>query len=562
MTLKQVTYCTSYKPACAFVPNAEIIICVEDGALIAQPEPLCGLPLTTLLATICSASEFQQGCQNFIYQYVFSYNDEQLIDPVRGLLQSDIVSFLCQDCLIDYFQQQISCIEGGTLVCTENTDTLNLVVGDNGCISGNVIAGHVFYPETFGAVGNGIADDTAAVEAAINAASAVAGTVWFANTYVVNEADLQSNVTLDGTGTLIKKAGTTTSALACTTSEVFHDITIRNIKIDGNKANCTAGGGIVIAGKNFTLQNLNIYDTPNACINVGYRAGGGNIKILNNYCRNASLGGGNWGAIGVTGGVGILIANNILESTDGFAAYAVDIEPDGGTPTNEIGKIVITTNLIKGGRIYVDGTNLSGSDTLDSVLVVGNQIDARGAYRTGFANETPVFCRRTSGLSIKANTIYNTGPTVSANSILGIDIDTSNTLFDVAENLCLLTSPNQSTQAIRCVAGNTYGRIANNTIVGLGSFPVTVAVYAFNAAAGQFLRVYGNTTLQSVTSQIVINDTASLFSEPVQKGITGSRPIQSSINFGNLYLDTTLDADGLPIFWQGTKWIKADGTDA
>src|SRR3982750_4748199 len=48
----------------------------------------------------------------------------------------------------------------------------------------------------------------------------------------------------------------------------------------------------------------------------------------------------------------------------------------------------------------------------------------------------------------------------------------------------------------------------------------------------------------------------------VAKNVTGSRPTVGSADFGVAYLDTTLDADGLPIFWQGTKWIKADGTDA
>lgn len=49
----------------------------------------------------------------------------------------------------------------------------------------------------------------------------------------------------------------------------------------------------------------------------------------------------------------------------------------------------------------------------------------------------------------------------------------------------------------------------------------------------------------------------------VDKGASGSRPTPLATGqMGAMYLDTTIDADGLPIFWQGTKWIKADGTDA
>jgi hypothetical protein len=49
----------------------------------------------------------------------------------------------------------------------------------------------------------------------------------------------------------------------------------------------------------------------------------------------------------------------------------------------------------------------------------------------------------------------------------------------------------------------------------------------------------------------------------VRKGLTAARPAGLTTNdLGTLYLDTTLDADGMPIFWQGTKWILATGADA
>jgi hypothetical protein len=42
-------------------------------------------------------------------------------------------------------------------------------------------------------------------------------------------------------------------------------------------------------------------------------------------------------------------------------------------------------------------------------------------------------------------------------------------------------------------------------------------------------------------------------------GATGSRPTPSTADVGLLYLDTTLDADGHPIWWTGTAWIDAQG---
>lgn len=41
-------------------------------------------------------------------------------------------------------------------------------------------------------------------------------------------------------------------------------------------------------------------------------------------------------------------------------------------------------------------------------------------------------------------------------------------------------------------------------------------------------------------------------------GVTGDRPTEN-LWVGRFYFDTTL---GLPIYWNGTIWIKADGTAA
>lgn len=45
----------------------------------------------------------------------------------------------------------------------------------------------------------------------------------------------------------------------------------------------------------------------------------------------------------------------------------------------------------------------------------------------------------------------------------------------------------------------------------------------------------------------------------VDKGVTGARPVPISTEFGALYMDTTLDADGKPIWWNGVAWVDATG---
>lgn len=50
--------------------------------------------------------------------------------------------------------------------------------------------------------------------------------------------------------------------------------------------------------------------------------------------------------------------------------------------------------------------------------------------------------------------------------------------------------------------------------------------------------------------------------QTVGKATTGSRPTLTASDIGVMYMDTTLEADGKPIWWQGTKWIDATGADA
>lgn len=43
------------------------------------------------------------------------------------------------------------------------------------------------------------------------------------------------------------------------------------------------------------------------------------------------------------------------------------------------------------------------------------------------------------------------------------------------------------------------------------------------------------------------------------KGATASRPTLTASDIGVQYLDTTLVADGKPIWWTGTAWVDATG---
>jgi len=97
--------------------------------------------------------------------------------------------------------------------------------------------------KNFGVVGNGIADDTAAIQSAINAASSNGGTVLIPEgTYLISGGNLllKSNVCLMGVGprSILKLGNAAANHLL--RGSTITDARVTNLLLDGNEANQTA----------------------------------------------------------------------------------------------------------------------------------------------------------------------------------------------------------------------------------------------------------------------------------------------------------------------------------
>jgi pectin methylesterase-like acyl-CoA thioesterase len=131
--------------------------------------------------------------------------------------------------------------------------------------------GQVFDTKAYGAVGDGVADDTAAFASVVAAATAARGTVQIpAGTYLATVAITKGGITIQGAGkeATIIKAPDTAAASAAGRVVVVADsdhTTIKDLTIDGNKS--------ARAGKKPIVYSLLLYRSSDCVVQ--------NVKVIN-----------------------------------------------------------------------------------------------------------------------------------------------------------------------------------------------------------------------------------------------------------------------------------------
>lgn len=106
-------------------------------------------------------------------------------------------------------------------------------------------------PEMYGAVGDGVTDDSEALQAAINSQFPV----YLLNSYVVTGIELLSKTVIYGSGKVIQKTGSTTAISA----EEVNDVTIEGVTFEtktGNFATRYTGAFAFIECENIKIENI------------------------------------------------------------------------------------------------------------------------------------------------------------------------------------------------------------------------------------------------------------------------------------------------------------------
>jgi hypothetical protein len=207
----------------------------------------------------------------------------------------------------------------------------------------SMIDGPVFNVKDYGAVGNGSTDDTAAINAAIDAAYAVGGgtVVFMPVTYgIVTTVKIRSNVTLDLCGATLQRIGTnktynivqnyTYNPATATDTR----IAIINGTIAGNVTNDVATQDHTAVAGNIFLYGVSIFRIENIRLLTANSNGFGWRQASNGLVNNVTAGSFGANLFAPTSGLNNHVSNcdfAYAGATGASPGLCVDIEPNGVT---------------------------------------------------------------------------------------------------------------------------------------------------------------------------------------------------------------------------------------
>tara|TARA_R110000823_G_scaffold308868_2_gene432703 strand:- start:1199 stop:2917 length:1719 start_codon:yes stop_codon:yes gene_type:complete len=315
-----------------------------------------------------------------------------------------------------------------------------------------MIAGSSVNVDDFGAVGDGVTDDTAAIQAALNASVNGGSVVIPPGTYLHSSRLIVKNGTraVIGTGGILKAANATCGLLlAGIQSGQAANVTkcdVRDLIIDGNGFAISAIEGQNVQSCNVTGNNIYGVVDGYGILFRSYLSGLCNTVFVNIIGNQVTL---NANSYGVARNA---IALDVLNSELNFAPYAnetayYDATFTAALPTYYADQCVVSDNVTFGGYY---GLSLAGARR---TTVSGN-----------------VFQSNTRNISMQHgcfwNTIIGNSLTQSASSSVHLNAGSQ---FNVISSNKIRNSANGGEALIQCYRGCTDNQITGNNIQALGA---------------------------------------------------------------------------------------------
>ena len=385
--------------------------------------------------------------------------------------------------------------------------------------------------KSYGAVGNGVADDTAAIQAAIDAMEAAGGGIVFlpAGIYKVTvELTITHGCIITGCGThstIIHPATATQNTFHVQTD---HAVFISDLMIYSSDGEKTGGAGIYIEGATAATENKG---TKIERVQMSRQYNGIEISAAAEYFINKCR-------ISEIYNYGIIVAN-IVDPDDGDGKITDNFI--GGYDSNsEVGILQYSSGGLKliGNKIlgFKKGIRLAINSTTSILLMTGNSLE----------NQTTTCIELVVATGVTFESVTITGNQFAPLGSIAITIIGVNNV-SITGNI-IETNPAGGGVAVQ-VSGSSNGIIDGNTIVGNGA---TAGAVSFSATALGWR--FGKNNILTGITQIAYNLSASSFVE-----FTGAAaPTVGTYAVGDACWNTAPTAGGT-IGWVCTT-VGAPGT--
>jgi hypothetical protein len=418
----------------------------------------------------------------------------------------------------------------------------------------------------FGAVGNGVTDDTAAIQAAVNAAKKI---YFPPGTYLINVVTLNANNFLfgDGVASIIKQSASVVGgssgslyAESGSSTTTIDNIVIRDLRVEANNITAPVFEEhthlISLNGvKNALIENVQFIGFRGDGLYIGSGISGSaerhNINVTVRNCFFDGINQQNRNGISVIDVDGINIINNVFVNlTRNDMPGAIDFEPDGNA-FHIIRNLVVTGNVIRncGGnvaciQIYTPSTVtspaynivLSNNTCENSPLALGLYINLqRGATYTDSAatltGNTVKNCLRpfcifgASNVTVNANTFRN----FKNSGLVGyLTSDTTAYAVTISNNIFSTTSGPGDGSALNILNANNV-IVSGNQFIDIG----------LSTGGGEYVQLGTTSTSSNVT---IVNNIFTATDSRVASAIV-QQPTHTTTNSINKFYGNTISSN-------------------
>jgi len=431
-------------------------------------------------------------------------------------------------------------VDGVTPVPASWLNDVNDFVYTNGTTKTTLFGTNVYY---LGILDDG-SDQSTAIQAAIDSLSASGGgTLFFprktTGVYGLGSTGitLRNRVTLEGEGA--PYIGT--SSTSNTTPVTFQCSGASAVRFGDGSTFGTQGG---------VLRNLGIFGNGTGTNGVVFYGTSGSAAT-GNLIENCHISNFTGNGIEVTQ---YSFVNTVKDSSVSKCGIGVYLKQEAND---------WTLDNVKNTANTVNFTIGSGSGTSQSGIRLLN-VKSENAVNEGIIIQNPTRSIDLIGIYSEANGkegIKSTSTTATI-SILGGECHINNALYS---NISLNAGTIFHIEGVAFSGSSKYDIDLNS----VGNYYGRIGPCRHGAtnASGRFgYSTVGSDTLVEITDtytpehyQIYGTSKSYGILNAASSGATGSRPTLNTRNRGSLYFDTTLNANGKPIFWTGTIWVDATG---